>query len=393
MNNGSTYRKEGYVLTTILLLIAVLSISLGSLIRFGGQQNFTTKRLINRTKALAYAEAGIEYGFSVVKIDFKNKDDINNFAANGATISEGSVYTPYGDGSFTLTIDPKEGDRYCVIRSEGICGDQSFTAEIVSEDKLAGTGTESESTGDPTKIVLPNIPVVSNGPLTLGGDVNVTGIDGSTPSIHSNTSGNISQKQSEANYLITTSGNWTKKTPLNGKTGVPEQDIPKIPLEAYEAAAYKINAGDAIPNPVPGGGILYIDNPSGTESTIDISGMTIAATIILAEGLNVKSPQGLNITPGTNPDNGQPFAIALALKGGNFDLNGGDITGLVYLPDGDFDMKGNPVLTGQILVNGDTTWGGTPDAFVYQQTILNPPTVTPTTTPALQDVWIGGWQK
>lgn len=395
MKKNHTDHKQGYMLVTILLLITVLSIGLASLITVGSQQTFTARRMSNKTKALAYAEAGVEYAFSILKEDFMNKEDINNFIRTGGKKNEdGNASNPYGFGNFTLTISAVgENDRYCIVRSTGECNGYNFTAEVVAEDKLAGEPEDSETTADPTEIVLPNIPVVSNGPYTLGGDVNVSGIDGSTPSIHSNTSGDVSQKQSKENYFMTTTGNWTGKTPNNGQTGYPEQYIPEIPLEAYETAAHIINAGDSIPNPVPGG-ILYIDNPSESETTLNLSGLgDIEASIILAAGLSVKITQGTTLTPGTNPDNGQPYALSIVPKGGDFELNGGNITGLLYLPNGDFTMQGNPEITGQVLVNGDTIWRGTPDVFVYTDIILNPPTVTPTTTTRPQDVWIGAWQK
>lgn len=395
MKKNHTDHKQGYMLVTILLLITVLSIGLASLITVGSQQTFTARRMSNKTKALAYAEAGVEYAFSILKEDFMNKEDINNFIRTGGKKNgDGNASNPYGFGNFTLTISAVgENDRYCIVRSTGECNGYNFTAEVVAEDKLAGEPEDSETTGDPTEIVLPNIPVVSNGSYKLGGDVYVSGIDGSTPSIHSNTSGNVLNKQAKEDYFLTTTGNWTGKTPKNGQTGYPEQQIPAIPLEVYEAAARTIDAGEDIPNSVSGG-ILYIDNPNETETEIDLGGLgNIQATIILAEGLSVRITQGTTLTPGINPDNGQPYALSIVPKGGNFTLRGGDITGLLYLPNGNFTMSGNPKITGQILINGDTTWTGTPDAFVYSETILNPPTVTPTTTTRPQDVWIGAWQK
>ena len=378
------HQQAGFTLVTILAVITVLTLSLGALFRMGGQRTFSAKRMINRTKALAYAEAGIEFAYSRLSVDFTLRDDLDSFSLNGGTVNaDGAMENSYGDGSFALSLSPSS-NRYCVVTSKGVCGGQSFTAEIVSEDFNAGTGG-STPPRDYTGMEGFNYPTLSNGEFSSNGDVTITSGTGDAL-IHTNGDMDLTKKQAEngANRM-TASGIFTKPqngTPINGASGVPPVSIPDIDLTPYEneaaANGMVINVGDPIPNPVVGG-ILVIRGSGPT--TIDSD---IAATIIAEGTLDVKAAT----------IHGAGYSLGLVSKNGDIIMNGnGSMNGLTYTETGNFTMHGTPRLEGQLIINGTTTFGGTPDAFLFKKTVLTPPGTDGTTTPYVQDVRVSGWQK
>ncbi len=81
--NRST--KSGNALITVLGLMAVLSVSFGMLMANSGQSSHTTKRMVDRTKAVAYAEAGIEFAYSVLRADYENRNNPGMFRLDSST--------------------------------------------------------------------------------------------------------------------------------------------------------------------------------------------------------------------------------------------------------------------------------------------------------------------
>lgn len=378
------HQQAGYALVSILSITTALTISLGALAYMGGQRAFMAKRSINRTKALAYAEAGIEYAFSQLSVDFTLRNNLSAFALDGGSINgEGAMENSFGEGSFALILSepPNNSNRYCIVTSEGKCGGQTFTAEIIAEDMNAGTGS-STPPKDYASMEGFNYPILSNGDFSSNGDVTINPGSGNAL-IHTNGDMDLTNKQSKnAANTMTTSGEFTKKTAVNGSEGAPRVTIPDIDLGPYEQEAADngmvINVGDPIPNPVVGG-ILVIRGEGSTTISDDIE-----ATIIADGSLDVKGSTG----PGAG------YALGLVSKEGDIIMNGnGSMDGLVHTVIGDFIMHGTPRFEGQLIINGTTTFGGTPDAFIFAQTVLTPPGTDGTTSPYVQDVRIGGWQE
>ncbi len=381
MKTSYPQQQAGFALASVLSIIAALMISFAALSYMGGQRAFTAKRMINRTKAMAYAEAGIEYAYSKLAIDFALRDDLDSFSLNGGSINtEGAMENNFGDGSFALTLSSVT-NRFCIVTSEGKCGGQAFTAEIIAEDFNAGMGG-STPPRDYTGMEGFNYPILSNGEFSSNGDVTINPGTGNAL-IHSNGDMDLTKKQADnAANTMTTSGEFTKKTAANGSEGAPPVSIPDIDLTPYEneaeANGMVINVGDSIPDPVVGGILVIRGSGSMTISA------NISATIIAEGDINVKGS--------TSP--GAGYALGLVSKNGDIIMNGnGTMDGLIYTETGNFIMHGTPTFHGQLIINGTTIFGGTPDAFVFQKSILTPPGTDGTTTPYVQDVKISGWQK
>ena len=56
-----THTKNGYMLVTVVGILTVLSLVFTMLFKITQQTVFSGKHTKNRTKAVAYAEAGIEF--------------------------------------------------------------------------------------------------------------------------------------------------------------------------------------------------------------------------------------------------------------------------------------------------------------------------------------------
>jgi type II secretory pathway component PulK len=82
----SNRKKSGFALFSVLFLIAAISVMLGMLVQIGGQRAFTAKRLTNKVKALAYAEAGIDYAYSVLSVDFDQRNNLSAFELDSSVL-------------------------------------------------------------------------------------------------------------------------------------------------------------------------------------------------------------------------------------------------------------------------------------------------------------------
>jgi type II secretory pathway component PulK len=71
----SPEKKQGYSLITTMFLMAAISTMMAMLVQSGTQQAFTARRMTNRIKATAYAEAGFEYALAQLKTNWDNRTD------------------------------------------------------------------------------------------------------------------------------------------------------------------------------------------------------------------------------------------------------------------------------------------------------------------------------
>ncbi|MEI6892561.1 MAG: hypothetical protein V5783_10365 [Pontiella sp.] len=375
-------KKSGFVLASILAVIMVLSLSFGAFMFSGSQQSFTTRRMINHTKAQAYAEAGIEYSFAKLSADFTLRDNLSVFGLDGqsSTNAFGAMESTYGDGSFAITLTPIS-NRYCIVTSVGKCRGQEFTAEIVTEDYNADTGGSTPPV-DYTGTEGFEYPILCGGTLTFNGDVTIAG---SNNKIHTNSDADYTNKiATENENTVTASGSFSKSTPVCGKEDQPVVSIPDIDLTPWENEAIAngmvIQVCGTIPDPIIGGVLLV--NGSGTFEIND----AINATVIVTDAdVKIKALY----QPGTK------YALGIVAKEGNVCVNGnkGILGGITYVPNGNFTANGTTEIHGQIIVGGTTTFGGTPDAFVCENSVPTPPGTDGTTTPYVQDVRISAWQR
>lgn len=75
--NRSNVHRQGYSLVTTMFLMAAISTMMAMLVHSGNQQAFIARRMTNRIKATAYAEAGFEYALAQLRINWDNRNDVS----------------------------------------------------------------------------------------------------------------------------------------------------------------------------------------------------------------------------------------------------------------------------------------------------------------------------
>jgi hypothetical protein len=404
----NTYRitKSGYSLLTTLFIMTALSMTLGMLITIGRQRVFTANKLTDQVKALAYAEAGIDFAYAILSADFEQRNNPSAFSLNSsksnALSSVSSTYSSgtsssYGDGSFAITLTPIS-NRYVVVNSEGKCGSAVREAEVVVEDIFAGSGG-SDATDYSTMEGF-NYAILSGGQFDFKGSGYVAG----SQKMHSNSAIVINgSAETEINITSTDSIKIGKNTiegsieapllnihPLADITGgsttasVPPVAIPDIDLTPYFNWAKdhgEVYVGDfsSSSSYSPNGGIMYV------IGDVQISGNAVISGSIIATG-NIHITGAAEIIPNTS-------VFAMATESGDLEnTSSGTIEGLVYSKKGNYKQTANGTLKGQIIVGGDVQKGGNSDVILYVQSIPTPPggvSVTPTKSLPL----ISAWQK
>jgi len=418
------HQKRGFALLSVLFIIAAISLMLGMLIQIGGQRAYTAKRLIDQVKSLAYAEAGIDYAYSILSTDFDQQDNPDAFllvdsidpvdggtliaSSDGsfslmmgqlgeAEISSSAGQSSYGDGSFAITITPFD-DKYVVINSVGQSGDASSTAEVLIDDENAGGG----SSPDYSNMEGFNYAVLSGGVFDFGGAGSITGSNG-VAKLHSNSAIDI-RGSADANLEISSTseistGNLTidgtltaplldlhNQTVVTGGTttqSVPPVEIPDIDLTPYFNWAQQhgeVKSGFSISSSyTPVGGVLWVNG----DVTISGNSTVINGSIIATGNIHISG--AADIVPSTT-------AFAMASRDGNIkNTSSGTLNGLVYAKSGNYSQTANGTLIGQLLVNGSIKKGGNSDIITYKRSVPEPPggSTTPTTA------WpvISAWQK
>lgn len=419
------HQKRGFALLSVLFIIAAISLMLGMLIQIGGQRAYTAKRLIDQVKSLAYAEAGIDYAYSILSADFDQQNNPDAFLLvdsidpvdggtliassdgsfslmmgqlDGAEISSSAGQSSYGDGSFAITITPID-DKYVVINSVGQSGDATSTAEVLIDDENAGGG----SSPDYSNMEGFNYAVLSGGVFDFGGAGSITGSNG-VAKLHSNSAIDI-RGSADANLEISsTSEISTGNVTVNGsltapdvdphqnavitggytETSVPPVEIPDIDLTPYFNWAQQHsevkNGGFSISSSyTPDGGVLWVNG----DVTISGNSTVINGSIIATGNIHISG--GADIVPTTT-------AFAMASRDGNIkNTSSGTLNGLVYAKSGNYSQTANGTLIGQLLVNGSIKKGGVSDIINYKRSVPEPPggSTNPTTA------WpvISAWQK
>lgn len=71
--------KSGYVLVVVMFLTAAMSTFLAMLIFSSSQRAYESTRLVDEMKAKAMAEAGCEYAYAVISLDWDARYDPSAF--------------------------------------------------------------------------------------------------------------------------------------------------------------------------------------------------------------------------------------------------------------------------------------------------------------------------
>lgn len=380
------HKNRGFAVLSVLFIIAAISLMLGMLTQLGGQRAFTARRLANQVKALAYAEAGIDYTYSILSLDF---DQRNN--------TDLSTETSYAEGSYTVTLT-SVSNKYVVINSVGKCGDAVRVAEILVDDENAGSGGATDPT-DYSSMEGFNYAVLSGGDFNFGGSGSVTGAK-----LHSNSALTI-RGDADANIDLSSSvkiktGNVTVEGSLTAldvdvhpqadilggytENPVPPVGIPDIDLTPYlswaQANGEVHNGFSTSSSYTPAGGILWVNG----DVTID-SHAVIHGSIIATGNIYISGAVGINPTTTT---------FAMASRDGNIiNTSSGTLNGLIYAKTGNYSQTANGILNGQLMINGTIKKGGNSDIINYVRSVPTPPGDLGGTTPTTAWPVVSAWQK
>ena len=370
--------KLGFSLVTVMGIMAVLSITFTMLLKMGQQGAFTGKLLRDRTKATAYAEAGIEFAYSILRADYENRNNPALFridTSQAYTVGD-TLTSTYGEGDFSLHISNMNDGQYVIINSVGTCGKSSAEAEAMVEDtnygpenpmeaftKAIAGGGSGKFAGGGAAVGNPELIIHLNGPVVVNGSMAVE--------VSLNSSEEIDLKNKTINGEATApvvEGN--PGTVTETETAVATIATPIIDLSKFYNKADVIYTGKTrLKSDMSG--IIFVDGD-----------VTISAHItgtVIATG-NIKIVAGGGIV-----ENGEGIAAATGTGNISYGSNG-DSEGLFYSRTGDFSQTaGDGIITGQIIVGGDVdkTGGGT---LIFEVNV--PDEIYNEANPV-----IAGWQK
>ena len=334
--------KLGYALLTVLGIMSVLAITFTMLLKASQQGAFTGKLLVDRTKATAYAEAGIEFAYAFLRDDFETRSNPSAFWISTNQAYSAGTPIDYHEGSFTLTLTTLSGGQYVVINSVGNCGNSSAEVEALIEDTTFGNADAWQMAAFGGGI----------GTSRVGGG-GFLDSDGNRQTVHCNGPINCNGGASiDANVnsggTISGAGN-VQGTPLNNQ---PHISPPTLESRYESFSTYKSIAD----NVITGGYTLKKNNSAGwdilyVDGDVVIKG-DFTGTIICTGNFTVQA--GGSINKGSS-------GIAVATQTGSIQYNtGSNCSGLFYAQTGDFSQKGSGSnLDGQIIVGGvfDKTGG------------------------------------
>ena len=371
MNKMREISRRGSALVTLMVVILLVSIAGAALVGFAKQQAFSITRVRDGLKAQAYAEAGANEAYSVLKAAFANAQDPSKFPVR-----------TFGDGEYDATVTPVGADQASIV-SVGKCGAATITVKCDVMDM--GPSVPGGGGGAPG----PEPPAYDYAILVGGyfkfrgcGDISGGGVGGAL--LHANGEFSI-QGSCGANLDITSStlisaknvtidGNTTapayslhSKTKILGtKTtaAVPAVEIPDIDLTPYYNHALANgevhNGFSTSASYTPNGGILWVNGDVQISSHAVINGSIIATGDIHVSG-------AVEVNAGA-------YAFAMASRDGEIqNTSSGKITGLIYCRTGDYKHTANGETEGQIIVAGDLEKGGNSDIMVFAKNVPTPP--------------------
>ena len=380
-------RRRGSAMFTVLGLIFLIGGLLAVLMNASLQRVFMARKLADRVRAQAYAEAGVHHAYSMIATNWAIR-------TNAAAFPE----TAYHLGSYDVTVVPVSA-AVAAIQSIGNCGDSmvdvvldiknyggghapgssfdmdAFEYAMISGDTLTFTGCGDiiSTNGDPR--------LHANNDMIISGDAH-TGIDASSST--KITVKNVTVDGDISAPILNVHGKATVTGDENTQT-VPLVPIPDIDLTPYYNWANdngEVKNGFSMSGGTytPVGGILWVNG------SVTLSGhYTFNGSIIATDGIHLAG-QG-DVKPTT-------CAFALVTRDGPEIKNQttGTVEGLIYAKNGDYTHTANGRVEGQIIVQGDINKAGNSDVLVYKQSIPTPPGGTPPSGTG-DLVGVSAWQK
>lgn len=406
MKMKSFHNKSGYALVVTSGVMAVLAIAFTVAVSQGMQSSHTAKRMKNNIKATAYAEAGVEFAYSLLADDYDNRNNPSLFRidTSGSWNSGDPLESTYGDGAFILTLNSSTNGQYVIINSLGKCGDSSIDVEVLVEDvnftqttpttpppnyddydvfkkAMATEGSAVFAGGGDLEASSTEVIIHSNGELNIKGNIDVpcSVTCSSKMSINNNTVIDGSVTAPVLSYKA-------KKVTISG--GATEADVPSITMPTIDMEPYRLHAiqngayieGSTSLSADPPGGVWYVNGSVTVPPSATINGTIIATGNITVKGDVIET-----------------HGIAVGTLGGNITYNSqATSVGMVYTQSGEFSQTGggsSGVITGQIMAGGGAFKAGGGDLIfgVYLPVIPEDGVDDPESNGA--NPQIAAWQK
>lgn len=394
-------RKQGYALVTSMFMMMVLVMVVGMMIRSSAQRMHAVRHATNKARAMACAEAGISYAYSILSLDFDQRNNPAAFSA-GSTGSIKASSSVTAGGSFKLKVRPID-NRRVVITSTGQFGGVSKTAEVLVEDMYASGVDDTESdvpdnafeygilcgkelhfTGCGTINAPKGTMFHANGAMVLKGTTDAR-ID-LTSSIRVEATGN-SRIYGNVKAPEVKSEGASKILGSVSRTRVAQVTIPDIDLTPYYNWALdhgEVHSGfSSSSSYTPNGGILWVN---GDVKLSGGPGTTINGSIIATGEIKISGQ--VNVSPTI-------CKIGMATRDGEIQISStGTMKGLLYCKKSNLHMTANGTVIGQIIVNGDIEKAGNSDILgTYVQSIPSVPGTTESAAPTKHLPVITAWQK
>jgi len=228
--------RQGSALLTVIIVVLIASAFVATLASVSVSRTFMAKKLAERIKAVAIAEAGASKAYSIVAVDFDQRTNDAAFPA-----------TAYAGGMYDVVVTPVGSDE-ANICSTGVYG--SVTEVAVLDVKVFGTGVTSSNSSASAY----DFAIVSGGEIgwtgasTFNGGAGLHGNGRFTRSGSGDLEGNVSSSTGfrsngnagGVNGDVTApemAGNLSNISGATTEANVPLVSIPDIDLTPYYNAA------------------------------------------------------------------------------------------------------------------------------------------------------------
>lgn len=413
----SNGRAKGSALVTVMVVTVVVCALVATVMAVSLQNTHSARRLSDRAKAQAIAEAGVWQAYSVLRTNFAARSNANMFPN-----------TPYGGGSYARVVTPIENSNALIVctgtyNSATVCvaadcknygpatgggggggltdlgaangcvfyteGSINYTASgrmqggtVHANGGIVKTGpsvidvTTWETCGDFTNKVSIGGFKATN--LFVGGNANIQGTGWTVDTVRVSTKLTLTGVKLYSQDVdcktasligggavlpagaLSTNQNYPGPTP----TGL-DQDLLGLNLYQAEAARnLQVYDGDVtVPGSYcPTGGIMWVNGNLTIQGAGAMTGCYIATGSI-----RMPASKGGNIVKYAN------YPVLVSTDGNVEIYMAGEVRGLVYARTGAVTVKGSGSIYGQVLSRGNMdpvsgTWN-----FIYQDSRPTPP--------------------
>lgn len=383
--------RSGSALLVLMIIIMLVAAGGASLVNFAKQQAFSAARIRDYIKAQAYAEAGANEAYSIIKTNWTARTDTSKFPSR-----------TFADGSYDATV-VAVSSNYAAVTCVGTRAGQTATVKLDIYNANPSTPATTNG-GPPAAVGAYTYAIMSVGKMNWSGSgsINVgagkvhgngvfkmTGSKQVTGNISSSTriwlTGSTTISGDAAAPIITASGSGITGSKTIG--AVPSQSLPSIDLTPYYNQALangQVYSGNqhftGSSDLTPVGGIMWVNGNFKWSGSGRLVGCFIATGSIDISG------SGDQIKVDNYP--------ALVSRDADIDISGsGKFHGLMYAKTG-FDKSGSGDVVGSIVCGGDFDSSGSWSAMAYENSTPVPPSGGGSGTPAGagDQIGVSAWQ-